>query len=535
MKKLLIIAPHLSTGGMPQYLVKQIEEFIKDYDVYCIEWDNITGGVLVVQRNRIFNMLGDKLITLDNDKSSIINIIDDINPDIIHFQETPETFVDDSLLKIIYREERDYFILVTTHSSYTDPKNIRFTADKFVLVSNWSNNKFVEHFGEELCDIWEYPIDIKYYNKEIAKNELGFDLDKKHILHVGLFTPGKNQKEIIELARLCKDDNFVFHFVGNQAENFRDYWEPLMVDFPDNCIWHGERDDVDKFYMACDLFYFPSLFELNPISIKEAIGYELPIMLRNLPTYNSEYDNLNHISISQIDNRNKILELFKVDDDSIVLVLAHANTERRKSLLKNCLFGIKYPVVLSTNYMVDEETQLMCDHVIYTKENQLLNHKDYSKYNVYYIRWYINELGETVYKFYDNNHGYAVYRLIQNGLNYCKMIGKRKIHIINYDYEILNKILDESSKVLDYKDLIFYEISDIYSIGFFSGDVDALLSYFNKYDNIGDFYLAYPNFNMIEKQVYDHYNDSDFKLEVYSFEELKKNNKVNQEIIDEYL
>ena len=107
MKKLLIIAPHLSTGGMPQYLVKQIETFIKDYDVYCIEWDNITGGVLVVQRNRIFNMLGDKLITLDNDKSSVINIINEINPDIIHFQETPETFVDDSLLKIIYREDRD--------------------------------------------------------------------------------------------------------------------------------------------------------------------------------------------------------------------------------------------------------------------------------------------------------------------------------------------------------------------------------------------------------------------------------------------
>ena len=149
MKKLLIIAPHLSTGGMPQYLVKQIETFIKDYDVYCIEWDNITGGVLVVQRNRIFNMLGDKLITLDNDKSSVINIINDINPDIIHFQETPETFVDDSLLKIIYREDREYFIIVTTHSSYTDPKNIRFTADKFVLVSNWSKNKFVDLKAEE--------------------------------------------------------------------------------------------------------------------------------------------------------------------------------------------------------------------------------------------------------------------------------------------------------------------------------------------------------------------------------------------------
>jgi hypothetical protein len=314
MKKLLMIAPHLSTGGMPQYLVKQIESFIKDYDVYCIEWDNITGGVLVVQRNRILGMIGDKLITLDGDKSSVINIINDINPDIIHFQEIPETFIGADLLNIIYREERDYFILVTTHSSYTNPSDIRFGADKFILVSEWSKNIFSKHFGEELCEIWEYPIVKKYYDKELAKNELNFDLSKKHILHVGLFTQGKNQKEIVELAKLCKDDNFVFHFVGNQAENFRDYWEPLMENFPENCIWHGERDDVDKFYMASDLFYFPSLFELNPLSVKEAIGYNLPIMIRNLHTYNGEYDNMYHIESNQDTNRLNILNTISVYD-----------------------------------------------------------------------------------------------------------------------------------------------------------------------------------------------------------------------------
>ena len=314
MKKLLMIAPHLSTGGMPQYLVKQIESFIKDYDVYCIEWDNITGGVLVVQRNRILGMIGNKLITLDGDKSSVINIINDINPDIIHFQEIPETFIGADLLNIIYREERDYFILVTTHSSYTNPSDIRFGADKFILVSEWSKNIFSKHFGDEMCDIWEYPIVKKYYDKELAKMELDFDLSKKHILHVGLFTQGKNQKEIIELSKLCKDDNFVFHFVGNQAENFRDYWGPLMENFPENCIWHGERDDVDKFYMASDLFYFPSLFELNPLSVKEAIGYNLPIMIRNLHTYNGEYDNMYHIESNQDTNRVNILNTISVYD-----------------------------------------------------------------------------------------------------------------------------------------------------------------------------------------------------------------------------
>jgi len=47
-KKIVFIAPHLSTGGMPQYLVKQVESIKDDMDVYCIEWGDVTGGVLVV-------------------------------------------------------------------------------------------------------------------------------------------------------------------------------------------------------------------------------------------------------------------------------------------------------------------------------------------------------------------------------------------------------------------------------------------------------------------------------------------------------
>ena len=55
---------------------------------------------------------------------------------------------------------------------------------------------------------------------------------------------------------------YEFHSVGNQADNFKWYWEPLMKFKPDNCIVWGERDDASKFYKASDLFYFSStLFE----------------------------------------------------------------------------------------------------------------------------------------------------------------------------------------------------------------------------------------------------------------------------------
>ena len=74
--KVLFIAPHLSTGGAPQYLLKKIQLLKDDCDIYCVEYNNITGGVLVVQREQIQNLLGDKLITLDNDKQKLIDIIE---------------------------------------------------------------------------------------------------------------------------------------------------------------------------------------------------------------------------------------------------------------------------------------------------------------------------------------------------------------------------------------------------------------------------------------------------------------------------
>jgi FkbM family methyltransferase len=301
MKKILYIVPHLSTGGLPQYTLKMIKEFMKDHDVYCLEYTNISGGVYVVQRNQMVDLLGDKFLTLDEDKTEIIKIIKHGNFDVLHFQEIPEHFIDTNILNEIYLIDRNYSIVVTTHGSATDPSKILFGADKYVLVSNWSRNRFTQVFDEDICGIWEYPIEKIEYDKNEAKKELGFDPNYKHVLNVGLFTAGKNQKELIELSKEFVNQKVKFHFVGNQAINFRDYWEPLMENFPNNCVWHGERHDVDKFYKAADVFYFTSNLELNPLVVKEALSYGLPTFIKKLSTYNGEYDGI----VTYIENDKK--------------------------------------------------------------------------------------------------------------------------------------------------------------------------------------------------------------------------------------
>ena len=69
MKKLLFVSPHLSTGGLPQFLLKKIQALKNYYEIYCVEYNNHTGGVLIVQREQIQKLCKNKFYTLGEDKS----------------------------------------------------------------------------------------------------------------------------------------------------------------------------------------------------------------------------------------------------------------------------------------------------------------------------------------------------------------------------------------------------------------------------------------------------------------------------------
>jgi len=286
-KKLLYVCPHLSTGGQPQYTYKQIKHFIDEFEIEVVEINNSGGDAFVVQKNRIKSLV--PVHTLGENKKEILDYIRMFNPDIIHFQEIPEFDLPIDIVEKIFSKDRNYFIVASTHGSYTNPSEIVYHPDKYVLVSEWSRQRF-ESLGIE-TDIWEYPIEDYQFDKSEAQQQLGLDPTWKHVLNVGLFSPGKNQAEIFAIARQLEKYKIKFHFVGNQAGNFEHYWKPIMEYKPENCIIWGERTDVDTFYAACDMFYFSSKLELNPLSVKEALSYKMPSIFRKLHTYLDTYDN----------------------------------------------------------------------------------------------------------------------------------------------------------------------------------------------------------------------------------------------------
>ena len=248
----------MSTGGCPQIALKRAETLMRNNDVYVIEYRQIAWSY-VVQRNRMIEMLGDKFISLgwidkEELRDKFIEVVEKLSPDIIHMEEIPEIFsfgMREEHINWLYREDRTYKLVETTHTSTFDVNNKKYFPDRFIFVSPYSKKQYSKF--NIPSSVVEYPIEKLEKNKGIAIKKLNFDPEYFHILNVGLFTRDKNQSYLFEIAKKLEDYKVHFHFVGNQAENFSDYWKPLLEKKIDNCFIHGERNDVDLFYQASDL------------------------------------------------------------------------------------------------------------------------------------------------------------------------------------------------------------------------------------------------------------------------------------------
>jgi autotransporter strand-loop-strand O-heptosyltransferase len=319
--KLLYIPQHLSCGGMPQFLLKRIKallEYTDAFEIYVIEYNDY-GKLFPTQRNQIVEILGDKFYSLGDNKMKALDIINEIKPDIIHLDEMPELMNNDELFKKLYQNDRKWYIVETCHNSSFRPNtDKRFHPDLYAFCTPWHEEIF-GNMDAQFVTI-PYPIDKKdnYAIKE-----------GKHVINVGIWTPGKNQAEGIEIARKYPD--MTFHFVGVQAGNFQSYWEPLMKDLPSNVKVWGERNDIDTFMEMADIFMFNSTLELNPLVLREAVSHKLPIIARNLPQYAGMYDEY----INPIDTDLSTLKCtYNVPTDCTSSIFAFRHKEAYKKTLE---------------------------------------------------------------------------------------------------------------------------------------------------------------------------------------------------------
>jgi glycosyltransferase involved in cell wall biosynthesis len=444
MKKLLIITPHLSTGGAPQVTVNKVELLKEHFEIKVVEYSFLAWS-FVVQRLRIIDMLteGVNFHSLGENKyDELVQIMQQFNPDVVVMEEFPEMFMDDKLAAFIYSKTRTWKISETTHDSSFNPKHKKWMPDKFVFVSSYNSFKYV-HLDVPM-EVIEYPIDKKERNKVERQQEFGLDPEYKHFVTVGLFTPRKNQAYAFELAERLKNYKVKFHFLGNQAGNFEFYWKPLMANKPDNCVVWGERNDVNAFLEACDVFFFPSKGdrgnkELNPIAIKEAMQYDdLVKAMYNLDVYCNKYnDEENMVYLtgdlgSDTANIVKKLNLDVMEEECIILG-TYPNIKDRIQWTKDTINSLKplgRKIILVSHYPVDTDIQNMVDCYVYDQHNPLTHHSYYTRfYNDrpdYFAEININGLKSS-------NQSLTVLTNMFNGAKVAKDLGFKRFFYTTYD------------------------------------------------------------------------------------------------------
>jgi autotransporter strand-loop-strand O-heptosyltransferase len=310
--RILFLMPHTSTGGMPSFVYKRMQSLLKytNVEVFAIEYENY-GKLFDVFRNKMIALLGDKFYDISQNKSSLIDILNTQKIDIVHIDGMAEELPQGDELKQLYDNSRKWRIVETCHNSTFRPNiSKRYFPDMYAFCTPYHESIFKDMDAQFSTIV--FPIENNLptpQDKLDAKKKLSLDANVKHILNVGLWTNGKNQGEGLEIAR--KYPHMQFHFVGNQAGNFQSYWQPLMKDVPPNVTIWGERNDVDTFMKAADVFMFNSLIELNPIVLCEAISYNLPIVARNLAQYGSMYEDYLYpidVDLNTIDKPKKVYD-----------------------------------------------------------------------------------------------------------------------------------------------------------------------------------------------------------------------------------
>jgi len=441
MKKLLIISPHFSTGGAPQVTLNKVQLLKDHYDIMVVEYAFIAWK-FVVQRKQVEQILGKNFRSLGENKHELIDIIDQFNPDVISMEEFPEMFMDDDLTRLIYEPGRSYRIVETTHDSSFLPDNKRWMPDNFVFVSAYNIFKYA-HLDVPM-EVIEYPVDEIIRQHTITST--------KHVVIVGLWTQRKNQGYAIEIARWLQDYNIHFHFLGNQADNFKDYWEPLMKDLPSNCTVEGEVDNVNEWIKNSDLFLFPSKGdrgnkELNPIAIKEALVYkDMYKFMYNLDVYCNKYNDYEDVKyltgdpITDATNIKNML-ILEANDKELIVIGTYPNTKIREDLTVDCIESAKKldrPIMLVSHYPVHTRIQKMVDHYVYDAHNPLTHHSYYNRFSRSTSDYDVQMRIEG-----DSNQSLTVLTNLVNASKAARGLGYTKMFYVTFDIELDENDFDE--------------------------------------------------------------------------------------------
>lgn len=129
-----------------------------------------------------------------------------------------------------------------------------------------------------------YPYDES--RRKQIRAEIGIDEQSIVVGNIARFVPEKNQEYFVKLASHSKkkDIRFAFLLVGD-GESRQSILEHAKSEGCDGMFFSvGNKNDVENYYNAMDVFCLPSLFEGLPVTLLEAQACGLPCITSNCVT-----------------------------------------------------------------------------------------------------------------------------------------------------------------------------------------------------------------------------------------------------------
>lgn len=153
--------------------------------------------------------------------------------------------------------------------------------DNVSVIPNLIDIESIKERGKEPCP--EYPDD-----------------QRLKLLTVGRLSPEKNPLRIIETAKLLNEKKveFIWLIVGDG--NLRDTIENGIRknQLEGKVILAGNQPNPYRFMSRCDVYLQFSLFEADPITVREAAVFNKPMVLSDIPAFRQIRDGLNNIQLA---------------------------------------------------------------------------------------------------------------------------------------------------------------------------------------------------------------------------------------------
>lgn len=131
-------------------------------------------------------------------------------------------------------------------------------------------------------------VDLEKYYVDQTKRLAGrkkYGLDSLTIGSIGLVMPRKGVNKFLLLAKKFPQNQFIWFGKIFKAYS-SPFIKPLPKALPGNVKFTGFIQDTNEAYNSLDIFLFPSYEENEGMAILEACAVGLPILVRDLPTYN---------------------------------------------------------------------------------------------------------------------------------------------------------------------------------------------------------------------------------------------------------